>query len=165
MNQHKPCRMEKNVHASVPELHIYIYIKCLCLDKQTLCRHPSHSFLCVQGRSGVNLKYGVLVLVLGCVSCGVFPWDPEAHGLTVNPHQTRVPSAVHLSDQPGLQPDTTRGDRHPDCQEQHKAVSLKWITTLNHPHNNANIFNIVTDKQKPKPKSCKSGFHVHTLTG
>lgn len=64
-----------------------------------------------------NLKYGVFVLMLWCVPCSVFPWDPEAHGLTVDPHQTRVSPAVHLSDQPGLQANTSRGDWHPDCQE------------------------------------------------
>lgn len=51
--------------------------------------------------------------MLGCVSCSMFPWNPEAHGLPVNPHQTRVSPAVHLGDQPGLQPDASRGDRHP----------------------------------------------------
>lgn len=58
------------------------------------------------------LKNGVLVLVLRRMSRGVFPWNPEAHGLAVDPHQPRVPAAVHLSHQPGLQPDASRSDGH-----------------------------------------------------
>lgn len=59
-----------------------------------------------------HLKNGVLVLVLRRMSRGMFPRNPEAHGLAVNPHQPRVSAAVHLSHQPGLQPDASRGDRH-----------------------------------------------------
>lgn len=65
----------------------------------------------------LHLKYGVLVLVLGRVPCGVFPRDPEAHALAVDPHQARVPPAVHLSDQPGLQADPPRGHRHPGAED------------------------------------------------
>lgn len=75
--------------------------------------------------AGVHLKYGVLIFVLWCVSCGVFPWNPETHGLTVEPHQTRVTAAVHLGDKPGLQPDTSRGDRHPVWQEKKKRETSK----------------------------------------
>lgn len=93
-----------------------------------------------------NLKYGVLVLVLGCVSCGVFPWNPEAHLLPVQPHQTRVSPAVHLSDQPGLQADTPRGDRHPAWGEAHRPVSPPLIINLIHLHNCGTAFiNSVTN--------------------
>lgn len=80
------------------------------------------------------LKDGVLILVLGCVPCGVFPWDPEAHALTVKPRQSRVAPAFHLRDQPGLQADTPRGDCHPHCRENPSEISPPSEVLITPPH-------------------------------
>lgn len=83
---------------------------------QRLNRWHVSGCLCLH-RWNVYLENGVLVLVLRCVPCGVFPRDPEAHSLPVDPHQPRVSAAVHLRHQPRLQADTARGDWHPACWE------------------------------------------------
>lgn len=106
-----------DVYGAVPEVHVpdKLYSQFVIMASVT---HTLH------------LKYGVFVLMLRCVPGGVFPWDPEAHGVTVEPHQTRISPAVHLSDQPGLQANTSRGDRHPGRQREHKPVSPEPLPRL-----------------------------------
>lgn len=110
--------------------------------------------------TSLNLKYGVLVLVLGCVSCGVFPWDLKAHGLAVHPLQTHISAAVDLRHQPWFQPHTPRGDRHPEWQENinqwieiwNVFPTIKWEIRL--------LQQLCTNARK----SCSSGFSIYFKT-
>lgn len=104
------------------------FFYCMCLKWFKLNRGEIINFtewhsVCLMWGFSRYLEYSVLVLVLGCVACCVFPGDLEAHGVPFDPHQARVSTAVHLGDQPGLQAHTTRGDRHLDCVEKTWSLS------------------------------------------
>ena len=104
-----------------------------------------------------HLKDGVLLFRHRHVACSVFPGDLEEAVVWTEPLKTRIPAAVHLSQQPGLQTDPPRLDAHGggtgrrlggDWEETGRTQSKSWAVC------GSRLSVMSLSSARPFPRSC-----------
>lgn len=61
------------------------------------------------------------------MACGVFPGDLEESVVRTKPVETRIPAAVHLSQEPGLQTDPSGLDAHSGGMQRSEGDSTSCV--------------------------------------